>query len=69
MFLKCSASTYNIETLNYFNLELHLKDTKSAIKSKLIELFTQLKGFKLVATLVLVFKKIESELKSRNNFQ
>ena len=46
------------------NPELQLKDTESAIKSKLIDLFTQLKGFKFVATLVLVFKKIESEDKT-----
>ena len=31
------------------------------MKSKLIELLTQLKGFKFVTTLVLVFKKIESK--------
>ena len=36
------ASTYNIEILNSFNPELQLKDTESAIKSKLIELLTQL---------------------------
>ena len=51
---------YNVEILNYFNPELQLKDTESAIKSKLIELLTQLKGFKFVTTLVLVFKKIEN---------
>ena len=36
-------------------------DTGSAIKSKIIDLLTQVKGFKFVTTLVLVFKKIESE--------
>ena len=52
-----------------FNLELQLKDTESAIKSKLIELLTQLKGFKFVTTLVLVFKKIESKDKTKyDNF-
>ena len=55
------ASTYNVEILNSFNPELELKDTESAIKSKLIELLTQLKSFKFVATLVLAFKKIESK--------
>ena len=29
------ASTYNVEILNYFNTDLQLKDTKSAIKNKL----------------------------------
>ena len=38
--------------LNPFNPELQLKDTESAIKSKLIDLMTQLKGFKFVTTLV-----------------
>ena len=39
------ASTYNVGILNSFNPELHFKDTESAIKSKLIELLTQLKRF------------------------
>ena len=51
------ASTYNAETLNSLNSELQLKDTESAIKSKVIQLMTQLRGFKLMTTLVLVFKK------------
>ena len=40
-------------------------DTESTIKSKLIELLTQLKGFEFVATLVLVFKKIKSKDKTK----
>ena len=35
------ASTYNVKISNYFSPELKLKDTQSAIKSKLIELLTQ----------------------------
>ena len=63
------ASSYNVEILNSFNLELQLKDTESAIKSKLIELLTQLKGFKFVTKLVLVFKKTESKDKIKyDNF-
>ena len=63
------VSTCKVEILNSFNLELQFKDTKSAIKSKLIELFTQLKRFKLVRTLALVFKKTESEDKIKfDNF-
>ena len=42
------ASSYNVEILNSFHLELQLKDTKSSIKSKLIDLLAQLKGFKFV---------------------
>ena len=49
------ASTYNVEISNSFNPELQLKDTESAIK--------------FVTTLVLVFKKIESEDKTKyDNF-
>ena len=63
------ASAYNIEILNSFNPELHLKDTESPSKSNLIELLTQLKGFKFVTTLVLVLKTIESEDKMKyDNF-
>ena len=49
---KSYASTCNAEVLNSFNPELQLKDTEYAIKSKLLELLTQLKGFKSVATLI-----------------
>ena len=39
------------------------------MKSKLTDLLTQLKGFRFVTTLVLVFKKIESEDKTKyDNF-
>ena len=58
------ASSYNVEILISFNLELHFNDSESTIKSKLIELLTQLKSFKFVTTLVLVFEKIESEDKT-----
>ena len=62
------ANTYNVEILNSFNPELQLKDAESPIKVKLIELLTQLKGFKFV-TLVLVFKKIKNKNKTRfDNF-
>ena len=55
--------------MNSFNPELQLKDTEPAIKSKLIGLLTQLRGFKFVTTLVLVFKKIKSKDKTKyDNF-
>ena len=63
--MKDYASSYNAEILNSFNPELQLKDTESATKTKLIELLIHLKGLKLVTTLVLVFKKIESEDKTK----
>ena len=52
------ASTNNVKTLNSFNPEIQLKVTEFAIKSKLMTILTQLKGFKYVTTLALVFKKI-----------
>ena len=69
MLSKGLASIYNVEFLNSFNPELQLKDTESAIKNKLIELLTWLKGFTFVTTSVLVFKKIESQDKTKcDNF-
>ena len=53
----------------FFNPEPELKDNESALKSKQIELLTQLKGFRFVIKLVLVFKKIERENKIKyDNF-
>ena len=60
------ASTYNVEILNYFNSEIQLQDTEYTIKSKLIDSLFELRGFKLVATLVLLFKKIASEDKTKH---
>ena len=66
---KGSASAYSVDILNSFNPELQIKDAESWIKSNLIELLTQLRAFKFVARLVLVFKKIESEDKTKyDNF-
>ena len=49
--------------------EKDVKITKRAIKSKLIELLAQLKAFKFVTTLVLVYKKMESKDKIKyDNF-
>ena len=48
-----------------FDPELPHRDTESAIKSNLIDLLTQLKGFTFLRTLVLVFEKIESENKTK----
>ena len=60
-----SSNVTETEILNSFNPELQLKDNDSAIKSDLIDLLAQLKGFEFVTTLVLVFKNIESEEKKR----
>ena len=61
LFTTTYASIYSVEIYNSLNLELQLKDTKSAIRNKLIDLLTdflltELKGFKSVRTLVLEFK-------------
>ena len=37
------GSSYNVEILNSFNPQLPLKDTESAIKSKLINLLYELR--------------------------
>ena len=74
------ASTYCVKTLICFNPELQIKDTEYANRKKLIDLLTELKGFKFVTALVLEFKKIENDdkrkyciflfkLKWRNNYQ
>ena len=47
--------------MNSFNPELELKDTESAIKSKLIEVCSEIRGFRFETALVLMFKKIESK--------
>ena len=39
------VSSYNVETLNSFNPELQLQDTKSAIRNKLINLLSELKYY------------------------
>ena len=63
------GSIYNVKILNYFNTELQLTDTESAINNRLIELLTQLKGFNFVKTLVLLFTKTEIEEKTKyDNF-
>ena len=50
--------------MNSFNPELQLKDTESVTKNKLIDLLSELKGFKFVTTIVLEFKNIENDYKT-----
>ena len=49
--------------MNFFNPELQLKDSESAIKNKLIDLLSQLKVFKFVTALVIEFKKYKVMIK------
>ena len=75
---KSYASSYNVEILNSYNPEIQLKDAEYAIENKLMDLFTELKDLKFMATLALEFKQIENnhkakyellfELKIRNNY-
>ena len=50
--------------MNSFNTKLQIKDTESESKNKLMDLFTELKGFKFVTTLVLEFIKIQIDNKT-----
>ena len=59
------ASSCNVEVLISFNPELQLNDTESVITNKLIDLLSELKGFKFVTTIVLESKKIERDDKTK----
>ena len=66
------ANTFanNVEILNSLNPKMQLEDIDSTIKIQLVvESLAQLKGFRFVASLVLVFKKIKSKNKTKyDNF-
>ena len=61
------AGTYNVEILDSFNPKQQPNDTESAIKSKLIELLSELRGFRFVTRLVLVLKQTESKDKTKHD--
>ena len=46
--------------MQFLTHELQLKDTESVIKNKLKTLLSELRGFKFLPALVVVFKKIEN---------
>ena len=48
---------YNVEILNIFDPELQLINTKPLIKSKLKELVSEMKKFKVQAIVILDYKK------------
>ena len=64
MFLKSIEVLIMLKFQIFFNTELQLRETESAIKSRLIELLTQLKS----PEFDLVFKKIESDKSKYNTF-
>ena len=49
------ASSYNVDILKFFYLELQLKDIESAIRNKPINLPTELRRFKFVTTIAMEF--------------
>ena len=61
-------STYIVEILNSFNIELQLKDSEFVIKDKIIKSFSGLRGFKSVTELVLEFKKGENDDETKYTF-
>ena len=54
-------SLYIVEISNSFNPGMQLKDTECANRNNLKDLLKKLKRFENVATLVLEFKKVESD--------
>ena len=58
-------STYNLEMLNSFNLEVQFKDTEFVVRNKLTDLLTELKEFEFVTTLVLQSEKQKMMMKQR----
>ena len=50
-------STNNVEILNFFNPELQFRDTEFAIKNKLLDSLSKMRGFKFEIKLVLKSKK------------
>ena len=66
IFFKGYATTDNVEILNSFNHDLQIKDSDSAVRRRSMVFLTQLKCFKFVITIVLVFQKIESEYKTKH---
>ena len=53
--------------MNSSNPELRLKDNGSAIKNKLNNLLTKLNRFRFVTTLLLEFKNLESDDKTKHS--
>ena len=65
--LRGYTSPYNVDILNSPKPEVQLKDTESSIKNKRKKLLTELRRFKFATTLVLVFKKMEKDDKTKYN--
>ena len=69
MLLKAMQVLIMLKFQIHLTLNYNLKILNLQLKVRLIELLTQLKGFKFMATLFLAFKKIESKDKRKcDNF-
>ena len=68
MLLKAIEVLIMLKFQIFFNTKLQLRETESTIKSRLIELLTQLKSPEFLTTFDLVFKKIESDKSKYNAF-
>ena len=68
MLLKAIEVLIMLKFQVFFNTELQIRETESAIKSRLIELLSQLKSPEFLTTFDLVFKKIESDKSKYNAF-
>ena len=68
MLLKAIEVLIMLKFQIFFNTKLQLRETESTIKSRLIELLTQLKSPEFLTTFDLVFKKIESDKSKYNTF-
>ena len=68
MLLKAIEVLIMLKFQIFFNTELQIRETESAIKSRLIELLSQLKIPEFLTTFDLVFKKIESDKSKYNAF-
>ena len=51
------GSTSKVEILIFFNPELQLKDAEFAIENKIMDLLTEIKGFRFVTTFALGSRK------------
>ena len=67
MIIKVMQVLIILKFKNFLILKCNFKYTESAIRNTLIDLLSELRGFKLVKTLALEFKKIEDDEKNNRN--
>ena len=67
MIIKVMQVLIILKFKNFLILKCNFKYTESAIRNTLIDLLSELRGFKLVKTLAVEFKKIEDDEKNNRN--